>query len=345
MKVKLIQVTENPIDVMWVAARTCYSEKSPVEMWEEGCSRRNTSFMGDWQLHDYMEEMEERTDKHWNLVKKVLDSGHQSIAEHVYFTFAIEGISRACSHQLVRHRAGIVFSQQSQRYVSTKNPEDLYNFMCYVKKGQYNLIKEQELDKKILGQELPEQFPGDLVDEWGKDLLEKHFVQNETYTGFDTDKNILANSEFRDAFYDAYFSYCKLQALGLKGEDARNVLPNATKTNITMSLNYRELIHICNLRLCIRAQKEIRDLFKLIVKEVKNKDERLASYLVPQCEVLGICTEHSTCGRKPHISDVMRVYEDEKANSISKEDMEAILNPKPNEKLKQFMEQPNILEK
>lgn len=250
-----------------------------------------------------------------------------------------------CSHQLVRHRAGIVFSQQSQRYVSTKNPEDLYNFMCYVKKGQYDLIKEQELDKKILGQELPEQFPGDLVNEWGRDLLEKYFVQSETYTGFDADKNILANSEFRDAFYDAYFSYCKLQALGLKGEDARNVLPNATKTNITMSVNFRELIHLCNLRLCTRAQKEIRDLFKLIVKEVKAKDERLASYLVPQCEVLGICTEHSTCGRKPHISDVMRVYEDEKANSISKEDMETILNPKTNEKLKQFMEQPNILEK
>ena len=35
MKVKLIQMTENPIDVMWVAARTCYSEKSPIEIWED----------------------------------------------------------------------------------------------------------------------------------------------------------------------------------------------------------------------------------------------------------------------------------------------------------------------
>ena len=109
MKVKLIQMTQNPIDVMWTAARTCYSEKSPIEMWDEGCSKKNTSFMRPDEMEDYVKELKERTEKHWNLVKKVLDSGHQSIAEHVYFTFAIEGISRACSHQFVRHRAGIVF--------------------------------------------------------------------------------------------------------------------------------------------------------------------------------------------------------------------------------------------
>ena len=108
MKVKLIQVTQNPIDVMWTAARTCYSAKSPIDMWEEIYYPSE-----EWQkLND--EKYNQQTEKHWNLVKKVLDSGHQSIAEHVYFTFAIEGISRACSHQLVRHRAGIVFSQQSK---------------------------------------------------------------------------------------------------------------------------------------------------------------------------------------------------------------------------------------
>mgnify|MGYP007037139214 CR=1 FL=1 len=35
MKVKLIGATQNPIDLMWTAARTCYSEKSPIEIWEE----------------------------------------------------------------------------------------------------------------------------------------------------------------------------------------------------------------------------------------------------------------------------------------------------------------------
>ena len=48
--------------------------------------------------------------------KYAVASGHESVLEHCTFTFAIEGISRACSHQLVRHRMAS-YSQQSQRYV------------------------------------------------------------------------------------------------------------------------------------------------------------------------------------------------------------------------------------
>ena len=82
MRVKLISVTQNPIDIMWTAARTCYSEKSPIEMWEE-ISKDNMKFN--------VLEME----KHWNLVKKVIDSQHLSILEHVNLTFCIEGVSRS----------------------------------------------------------------------------------------------------------------------------------------------------------------------------------------------------------------------------------------------------------
>ena len=97
MKVKLIQMTQNPIDVMWVAARTCYSAKSPIELWEIDRFPMNEG-LGEW------EYLNDKDNKHWKLVKQVLNSGHNSIAQHVYFTFAIEGISRSCSHQLVRHR-------------------------------------------------------------------------------------------------------------------------------------------------------------------------------------------------------------------------------------------------
>ena len=258
MKVKLIQVTQNPIDVMWTAARTCYSAKSPIEMWD------NRYFVeGELTEDEAIDNYNFKQEKMWNLVKKVLDSGHQSVAEHVYFTFTIEGISRACSHQLVRHRAGIVFSQQSQRYVEIKE-------------------SKQELMEILNRYEGPEM----------KALCDKYFVEFKDMIPSDLIKTLC---EYRD-----------LVDGECKAEDARNVLPNATKTNITMSLNYRELIHICNLRLCTRAQKEIRDLFGLIVNEVKNVDERLASYLVPSCELIGICFESQSCKRKPTLEEILQ---------------------------------------
>ncbi len=54
-----------------------------------------------------------------NLLKRL---GHESVFEHACFTFRVEGISRVCSHQLVRHRLAS-YTQQSQRYVSLKNPK------------------------------------------------------------------------------------------------------------------------------------------------------------------------------------------------------------------------------
>src|SRR5437879_13558080 len=62
------------------------------------------------------------TDKQQKLISGVIESGHGSTIEHVVFTFGISGVSRTLSHQLVRHRAGVAFDQQSQRYVTYKGP-------------------------------------------------------------------------------------------------------------------------------------------------------------------------------------------------------------------------------
>ena len=60
---------------------------------------------------------------------EIEDLGHLSVLEHASFSFGIEGISRACSHQLVRHRLAS-YSQQSQRYVSHKERFTAsYNFV------------------------------------------------------------------------------------------------------------------------------------------------------------------------------------------------------------------------
>ena len=303
MRVKLIQITPNPIDVMWTAARTCYSAKSPIEMWED-INKDNMKF-------NVLE-----LQKHWNLVKKVLDSGHQSVAEHVYFTFAIEGISRACSHQLVRHRAGIVFSQQSQRYVEIK--ED------YQSVGDDGTITNENnyLERT------------DLVS-----ILDKYFIW---------DHNNYA--QFHSLLQALYCYLYQVQEMNIKPEDARQVLPNATKTNITMSINYRELIHVCNLRLCTRAQLEIRQLFQAIKKEVEKADERLASLLVPSCEIHGMCFEDKCCGRKPKVDEFKGAYKLLEADDtiLSNEDweqlMQSIHNPKANEKLKSLMDMKSIIE-
>lgn len=96
MNVSLLQHTPEPELTVALAARLCYSPVTIDEL-KEKLSRADISLFLD----------------------KIMSLGHQSVLEHVSFTFGIEGISRACSHQLVRHRLAS-YSQQSQRYVEFK---------------------------------------------------------------------------------------------------------------------------------------------------------------------------------------------------------------------------------
>lgn len=103
---------------------------------------------------------------------------------------------------------------------------------------------------------------------------------------------------FTECMQQAYESYTELINKGVKPEDARAVLPNACCTNMVITFNLRSLIHLCNERLCTRAQLEIRQLVQLMVKEVLRENEWLKPYLQPKCESLGYCPEHKGCGRK-----------------------------------------------
>ena len=190
MQVTLIQHTPNPIETIANIASICYDSdpKNPL-----------------------------------GLVKHLYRNGHHSVFEHIYFTFKIEDISRACSHQLVRHRH-CSFTQRSQRYCD----ED--GFLVTHPKSIASV------DKKLGYFELMER-----IEE----------------------------------------SYHELQALGVPNEDARYVLPNACCTALYLSCNLRELIHMCNERLCSRAQWEIRDLVKEMVALV---DPELQFMLVPKCK-------------------------------------------------------------
>jgi thymidylate synthase (FAD) len=90
------------VPLIYTACRTCYSELDPDEIF-----RRATDG-----------EIEQQ--KMQKLISGVIESGHGSTIEHVVFSFGISGVSRTLSHQLVRHRAGVAFDQQSQRYVKFK---------------------------------------------------------------------------------------------------------------------------------------------------------------------------------------------------------------------------------
>lgn len=93
MLVQLLTHTPEPERLVAAAARICYSAASVEDLLQQDSARREA------------------------LLAKILSVGHLSTLEHASFTFGIEGISRACSHQLVRHRLAS-YSQQSQRYVS-----------------------------------------------------------------------------------------------------------------------------------------------------------------------------------------------------------------------------------
>ncbi len=93
MQVELLYHTPDPERAVATAARLCYAPVGASELMES--------------------LSEERIHK---VLSTILESGHLSTLEHASYTFAIDGVSRALTHQLVRHRLAS-FNQQSQRYV------------------------------------------------------------------------------------------------------------------------------------------------------------------------------------------------------------------------------------
>ena len=132
-----------------------------------------------------------------------LREGHESLIEHASVTFEISGISRACSHQLVRHRLAS-YSQESQRYVDMSDPQFV--------------------------------IPPDIA------------------------ANPRAMEVWNGVMDEIKAAYRELRGLGIRKENARFLLPNATATRIVMTANLREWRHIIKLRTDPAAQWEIREL-------------------------------------------------------------------------------------
>lgn len=219
--VDLISKPQDILKTIYTACRTCYSADAPINIYNS--------------TND--------NEKMLKLIERVISSGHFSTIEHIQVSFAISNVSRACTHQLVRHRH-MSFSQKSQRYVKEK--------------GQFDYIIPPTIEKKPELKEKFENFMGEISK-----------------------------------------LYCEFTEAGIPAEDARFVLPNAAASSMVASLNLREMIHLANLRLCTRAQYEIRTLVKMMCDELISQEPWLKQYLVPKCERLGFCDEDNSCGRVP----------------------------------------------
>jgi len=223
VRVALISYTPNPELVIAAAARASTSRR-------------------EW---DFPLESEDPQKIH-SFLSKLLAAGHLSPFEHASFTFAIEGISRVASHQLVRHRIAS-YVQQSQRYTPISSP----NF-----------------------------------------VIPPTIASNPKYRG-----------EFERIFNEAFKLYSQMAEDGIPLEDARYILPSAVETRLIMTMNARELLHVCSLRLCNRSQWEIRELFKKVKEEVSKVAPFLGSHLLPKCHFLGYCNELESCGLFPKRSE------------------------------------------
>lgn len=217
--VRLLFYTKDPEDVIYRAIRICYQESEDEDKASPEIKKK--------------------------IIRKVIKRGHLSVIEHVSFTFLIEGISRACSHQLVRHRLAS-YSQQSQRYVD-------FEGLKYIIPP--SILKSGELEKI-----------------------------------------------YKDFINDAFNLYRKLRDNRIPQEDARFVLPNASSTSILVSMNARELLHFLGLRLCRRAQWEIRGLAIRMGEMLSTILPAVFGLSAPSCSQ-GPCPEGDATCRDPYLPE------------------------------------------
>ncbi|MCK9555675.1 FAD-dependent thymidylate synthase [bacterium] len=125
MKVKLLESTKDAVNLIYSACRQCYSARFAAEIFrDKKISKKEKALF----------------------IRKIVSSGHESPLEHAKFTFAVEGVSRALTHQLVRHRIAS-YSQQSQRYVK----DESFSYVTPpVFKSDTLLMKEYESCMKMI---------------------------------------------------------------------------------------------------------------------------------------------------------------------------------------------------
>lgn len=252
MKVTLIAHTPEPEKVIATAAKLCYS----------------SSDIGS--LYDGLTD-----DKIQSFIDMLVSIGHESVMEHVSFTFGIEGVSRACTHQLVRHRIAS-FSQKSQRYVN----ENGFEFITPPE------IADVPEAKQIFEEEMVRLT--ECYNKLADVLTEKHKAE---LIAQGMDEKTAASKARKQA-----------------NEDARFILPNACETKIVVTMNVRSLFNFFKHRCCNRAQWEIRAVADEMLRLCYQAAPNVFRNAGPSCVMTGRCPEGKmSCGKLKEVQEKYRV--------------------------------------
>src|SRR5260370_42693026 len=114
--------------------------------------------------------------------------------------------------------------------------------------------------------------------------------------------------EFAELLARTAAMYARALKAGILAEDARLVLPNAAPTNFHVMVNFAEMLHICDLRLCVRAQWEIRRMVAMMRAQIKHVLPEIAVFLQPKCGEtrMGYCEAYLEDWRKCPLSRLRR---------------------------------------
>ncbi|MGN0452895.1 MAG: FAD-dependent thymidylate synthase [Ruminococcus sp.] len=260
MKVTLLAHTPDPEETVAAAAKLCYSPSDICDI-RQGLTEEKTA----------------------SFIDMLASIGHASPMEHASFTFGVEGISRACSHQLVRHRIAS-YSQQSQRYVDGNSfefvtpPEIESDSRC--SKIYESVI---EMQRKAYAE-----IRDALVVKYIREACDREFSG--------TDAEIIA--EFKS------IDKAKCSAFVKKAnEDARYLLPNACTTKIVCTFNARSLENFFAHRCCNRAQWEIREVARQMLLICKEVAPHIFAHSGPSC-MRGPCPEgNMSCGKMKEVRE------------------------------------------
>ena len=197
---------------------------------------------------------------------------HWSPWEFSTYTFLVDGCSRVCSHQLVRHRHAS-YAQLSMRYSEGKL-RDLALTACELLGVKCPEKPRRKTDYAVYAEALDRLVESNLP---LVSIAEIAYVIPPTLN--DESKNTIAMEYIR-----ATATYYRLLSEGAQREDARFTIPSAIKTTIYVSMNARELVTVfLPLRMCTKAQWEIRRLAWALWRELVKVHPRLFKYAGPRC--------------------------------------------------------------